>query len=62
MAYVVMLSVVQRSDNCFNLLELFLQKLKKQRDQLKQYQKKIESVLEKDRQLAKKLLQEGKRE
>ena len=45
-----------------NLMCDFLQKLKKQRDQLKQYQKKIESVLEKDRQLAKKLLQDGKRE
>merc|ERR1712029_12923 len=37
-------------------------KLKKQRDQLQQYQKRIESVLEKDRQLAKKLLNEGKRD
>ncbi|KAJ0177328.1 hypothetical protein K1T71_007337 [Dendrolimus kikuchii] len=36
--------------------------LKQQRDKLKQYQKKIELNLEKDRQLAKKLLDEGKRE
>ena len=41
---------------------LNFQKLKKQRDQLQQYQRRIESVLEKDRQLAKKLLNEGKRE
>ena len=34
--------------------------LKKQRDQLKQYQKRIQNVLEKDRELAKKLLKEGK--
>merc|ERR1712107_498576 len=38
------------------------EKLKKQRDQLHQYQKKIENVLEKDRQLAKKLLSEGKKD
>ncbi|XP_049868718.1 charged multivesicular body protein 6-A [Pectinophora gossypiella] len=36
--------------------------LKQQRDKLKQYQKKIELNLERDRQLAKKLLNEGKRE
>ncbi|XP_075973753.1 vacuolar protein sorting 20 [Anticarsia gemmatalis] len=36
--------------------------LKQQRDKLKQYQKKIELNLEKDRQLAKKLLAEGKRD
>lgn len=36
--------------------------LKQQRDKLKLYQKKIELNLEKDRQLAKKLLEEGKRE
>lgn len=36
--------------------------LKQQRDKLKQYQKKIELNLERDRQLAKKLLGEGKRE
>lgn len=36
--------------------------LKQQRDKLKQYQKKIELNLERDRQLAKKLLGEGKRD
>jgi len=36
--------------------------LKKQRDQLKQYQKRINSSLEKDRELAKKLLKEGKKD
>ncbi|PZC86539.1 charged multivesicular body protein 6-A [Helicoverpa armigera] len=36
--------------------------LKQQRDKLKQYQKKIELNLERDRQLAKKLLDEGKRD
>eukprot|EP00088_Acartia_fossae_P007688 TRINITY_DN1360_c0_g1_i1.p1 TRINITY_DN1360_c0_g1~~TRINITY_DN1360_c0_g1_i1.p1 ORF type:complete len:227 (-),score=58.11 TRINITY_DN1360_c0_g1_i1:114-794(-) len=36
--------------------------LKKQRDQLKQYQKRINNNLEKDRELAKKLLQEGKKD
>lgn len=36
--------------------------LKQQRDKLKQYQKRIEVNLERDRQLAKKLLDDGKRE
>ncbi|KAJ8728268.1 hypothetical protein PYW08_016653 [Mythimna loreyi] len=36
--------------------------LKQQRDKLKQYQKRIELNLERDRQLAKKLLNEGKRD
>lgn len=36
--------------------------LKQQRDKLKQYQKRIEINLERDRQLAKKLLNEGKRD
>ena len=36
--------------------------LKKQRDQLKQYQKRILGVLEKDRDLARKLLKEGKKD
>lgn len=36
--------------------------LKQQRDKLKQYQKRIGINLEKDRQLAKKLLNEGKRD
>ena len=53
------------SINCFDKFmksNLFFQKLKKQRDQLQQYQRRIEGVLDKDRQLAKKLLNEGKRE
>merc|ERR1712059_65285 len=36
--------------------------LKKQRDQLKQYQKRITGQLEKDRDLAKRLLKEGKKD
>ena len=36
--------------------------LKKQRDKLKQYQRKIEGNLESDRQLAKKLLKDGKKD
>jgi len=36
--------------------------LKKQRDQLKQYQRRIEGVLEKDRELARRLLKEGKKD
>ncbi|KAL0893235.1 hypothetical protein ABMA27_014839 [Loxostege sticticalis] len=36
--------------------------LKQQRDKLKQYQKKIELNLERDRQMAKKLLNDGKRD
>eukprot|EP00092_Neocalanus_flemingeri_P039874 GFUD01043429.1.p1 GENE.GFUD01043429.1~~GFUD01043429.1.p1 ORF type:complete len:238 (+),score=100.10 GFUD01043429.1:59-715(+) len=36
--------------------------LKKQRDQLKQYQKRILGVLEKDKELARKLLKEGKKD
>lgn len=36
--------------------------LKKQRDQLKQYQKKIQGVLDKEKELAKKLLKEGKKD
>jgi len=36
--------------------------LKKQRDQLKQYQKRINNNLEKDKELAKKLLKEGKKD
>ena len=51
--------------DCVPILTIFspsLQKLKKQRDQLRQYQKKIEAVLEKDRQLAKKLLSNGQKE
>ena len=36
--------------------------LKKQRDQLKQYQKRINRDLEKEKELAKKLLKEGKKD
>ncbi|KAF4520067.1 hypothetical protein B566_EDAN007923 [Ephemera danica] len=36
--------------------------LKQQRDKIKQYQKKIEQNLEKDKELAKKLLSQGKKE
>ncbi|KAF5907447.1 charged multivesicular body protein 6 [Clarias magur] len=36
--------------------------LKQQRDKLKQYQKKITLQLEKERQLAKQLLKDGKKE
>ena len=36
--------------------------LKKQRDQIKQYQKRINLDLEKERELAKKLLKEGKKD
>jgi len=36
--------------------------LKKQRDMLKQYQKRIEAVMDKDRELARKLLQGGMKE
>ena len=36
--------------------------LKKTRDQLKQYQRKIEGNLEKDRELAKRLVKEGKKD
>ena len=36
--------------------------LKKQRDQIKQYQKRINRDLEKEKELAKKLLKEGKKD
>jgi charged multivesicular body protein 6 len=39
-----------------------MQQLKQQRDKLKQYQKKILAVIEKDKELARKLLREGKKE
>ena len=39
-----------------------LQQLKKQRDKLKQYQKRIELTLVKDRELAKKCLEAGRKE
>lgn len=36
--------------------------MKQQRDTLKQYQQRVEKLLEKERELAKKLLSENKRE
>lgn len=36
--------------------------MKQQRDTLKQYRQRVENVLEKERELAKKLLSENKRE
>ncbi|TRY60699.1 hypothetical protein DNTS_013994 [Danionella cerebrum] len=49
---------------CFNSLSVFVyeQQLKQQRDKLKQYQKKITLQMEKERQLAKQLLKDGKKE
>ena len=44
------------------MLNNILQKLKKQRDELKKYQKRVNAVIENDRLLAKKLLEEGKKE
>lgn len=44
------------------ILVYVLQQLKQQRDKLKQYQKRIELSLEKDRLLAKKCLQSGRKE
>lgn len=41
---------------------LYAQQLKQQRDKLKQYQKRIEKSLEKDRELARKCLQTGRKE
>lgn len=49
----------------FNFFFLFFfseQQLKQQRDKLKQYQKRIELSLEKDRLLAKKCLATGRKE
>ncbi len=43
-------------------LSSILQQLKQQRDKLKQYQKKIQVQLEKERQVAKQLLRDGKKE
>lgn len=40
----------------------YTQQLKQQRDRLKQYQKRIELQLENDRLLAKKCLQQGRKE
>lgn len=41
---------------------LMFQQLKQQRDKLKQYQKRIINTLEKERQLAKQLLHDGRKE
>lgn len=41
---------------------IYLQQLKRQRDKLKQYQKRIEISLVKERALAKKCLQMGRKE
>lgn len=41
---------------------LFLQQLKLQRDKIQQYQKRINVSLEADRELARKLLKDGKKE
>jgi len=41
---------------------IFLQQLKQQRDKLKQYQKKINVQIEKDRTVAKQLLHDGRKE
>lgn len=41
---------------------IFIQQLKQQRDKLKQYQKKIAVQMEKDREVAKSLLKDGKKE
>lgn len=46
------------NDNDF----IFLQQLKQQRDKLKQYQKKINVQIEKDRTVAKQLLHDGRKE
>ena len=43
------------------LLMFFLQQLKEQRDKLKQYQRKIETNLAKEREVAKQLLKDGKK-
>lgn len=50
------------TDLNMNILVYILQQLKQQRDKLKQYQKRIELSLEKDRLLAKKCLQSGRKE
>ena len=41
---------------------ILLQELKNQRDKLKQYQKKINVQIGKDREVAKQLLKDGKKE
>ena len=45
-----------------NLITIFLQQLKQTRDKLKQYQKRIELNIEKDRELAKKLIKNDRKE
>ena len=56
------LKMTQSQEIANKLNQYFFQELKKQRDQLHKYQKRIELSLEKDRTLAKKLLSEGKKE
>lgn len=46
----------------FEFICIISQQLKQQRDKLKQYQKRIELSLEKDRELAKKCLASGRKE
>lgn len=46
----------------FVLLFVNEQQLKQQRDKLRQYQKKITLHMEKERQLAKQLVKDGKKE
>ncbi len=41
---------------------IMLQKLKRQRDELKKYQKRVNGVMERDRRLARQLLADGKKE
>lgn len=54
------------SEHCFQVridaMNFIFQQLKQQRDKLKQYQKRIEQTLDKDRELAKKLLRNGQKE
>lgn len=48
--------------NFFTLLFVCEQQLKQQRDKLRQYQKKMTLQMEKEKQLAKQLLKDGKKE
>lgn len=50
------------NDSFVSLFPLSLQQLKQQRDKLRQYQKRINLQLEKERLLAKQLLKDGKKE
>jgi len=54
--------ILSLSFNVSLLLFVCEQQLKQQRDKLKQYQKKITFHVEKERQLAKQLLKDGKKE